>query len=367
MTGGDPGVAGSHDLAAHTGGFAAGLDYRIAPDTVVGFALAGGGTTWSLAAGLGGGRGDVFQAGVYGARHFGPAYLSGALSYGSFWVSTSRTVTVAGTDQLGASFVAQDLAGRLEGGYRVSSALAFAVTPYAALQAQTFRLPAYGETATAGSPQFALSYNAKTATAVRAELGSWADNTVGLRDGSAVKLFGRLAWAHDWQSDPSLNAMFQGLPTASFVINGATPPRDLLLLTIGAEWHWRKGWAFLAKLDGEFADRSQTYAGTARAIRLVKSRECCTPGKPRPRLRWRGSQTGSRGWGAWGVPVRRVNWCRCVRFPCGAPHMSPSPGIVAANDATCPQLLRPVIPRQMPLRASGLTRPRQGRGLTRPV
>jgi uncharacterized protein with beta-barrel porin domain len=86
-----------------------------------------------------------------------------------------------------------------------------------------------------------------------------------MADGTALKLFGRLAWAHDWQSDPSLNAVFLGLPTASFVVNGAAPPRDLLLLTAGAEWRLRNGWSLLAKLDGEFADGSQTYAGTARA------------------------------------------------------------------------------------------------------
>jgi outer membrane autotransporter protein len=262
---GDPGGAGSHDLTTHTGGFAAGLDYRLAPDTVVGFALAGGGTSWSLSAGLGGGRSDVFQAGVYGSRRFGAGYLSGALSYGSHWVSTNRTVTVAGTDQLSASFLAQDFAGRLEGGYRIPSPLAFGVTPYAALQAQSFKAPAYSESAGGGLPQFALSYNAKTATAVRAELGSRADKTFHLADGNGLKLFGRMAWAHDWQSDPSLSATFLDLPTVSFVVNGATPPKDLLLLTAGAEWRLRKGWSLLAKFDGEFADRSRSYAGTARA------------------------------------------------------------------------------------------------------
>jgi fibronectin-binding autotransporter adhesin len=43
-TSGDVAVVGSHDLSARTAGGAAGLDYRLAPGTVVGFALAGGGT-----------------------------------------------------------------------------------------------------------------------------------------------------------------------------------------------------------------------------------------------------------------------------------------------------------------------------------
>ena len=75
---GDPVGVGSNNLTTRAGGFATGLDYHVAPDTVVGFALAGGGTSWSLAAGLGGGRSDVFQAGLYGAQQYDVAYLSGA-------------------------------------------------------------------------------------------------------------------------------------------------------------------------------------------------------------------------------------------------------------------------------------------------
>jgi uncharacterized protein with beta-barrel porin domain len=87
-TSGDPAVVGSHDLSANTAGFAGGLDYRIAPDTVVGVALAGGGTNWSLAQGLGGGKSDAFQAGLYGVTRAGPAYLAAALAYTNHWMST---------------------------------------------------------------------------------------------------------------------------------------------------------------------------------------------------------------------------------------------------------------------------------------
>jgi len=125
---GDPGI-GSNNLTTRAGGFATGLDYHVAPDTVVGFALGGGGTSWSLAAGLGGGRSDVFQAGLYASQQYGAAYLSGALAYASYWASTSRTLTVAGTDTLNASFNAQNFGGRLEGGYRLTSWAPFSVIP----------------------------------------------------------------------------------------------------------------------------------------------------------------------------------------------------------------------------------------------
>src|SRR6516162_8948021 len=69
-TSGDPAVAGSHDLTARTAGGTAGLDYHLSRDSVVGVALAGGGTNWSLAQGLGGGKSDAFQAGIYGATRW---------------------------------------------------------------------------------------------------------------------------------------------------------------------------------------------------------------------------------------------------------------------------------------------------------
>ena len=115
-TDGDPAVVGSHDLTARTAGFAGGLDYRLSPNTVVGFALAGGGTNWSLAQGLGGGKSDAFQAGVYGVTRSGPAYLAAAFAFTNHWMSTDR-FAVAG-DHLTASFNAQSFGGRVEGGYR---------------------------------------------------------------------------------------------------------------------------------------------------------------------------------------------------------------------------------------------------------
>jgi autotransporter-associated beta strand protein len=85
-TSGDPAVIGTHDLSANTAGFAAGLDYRLTPNSVVGVALAGGGTNWHLAQGLGGGKSDAFQAGVYGATRFGPAYLAAAFAFTNHWM-----------------------------------------------------------------------------------------------------------------------------------------------------------------------------------------------------------------------------------------------------------------------------------------
>ena len=256
-TSGDPAVLGSHDLAARTAGFAGGLDYRLSPNSVVGLALAGGGTNWSLANGLGGGKSDAFQAGVYGATKYGPAYLAAAFAFTNHWMSTDR---FAVGDHLTASFNAQSYGGRIESGYRFATWYG-GVTPYAAIQAQSFRTPGYSETDTTGGG-FALAYNSRTGTDTRSELGTRFDRVLALYTNAVLSLRARVAWAHDWVSDPMLAPVFQTLPGASFIVNGATPAKNSALASAGTELRLANGIALLAKFDGEFASRSTTYGGT---------------------------------------------------------------------------------------------------------
>jgi autotransporter-associated beta strand protein len=251
-------IIGSSNITASTFGVASGMDYRVTPNTVIGFALAGGGANWGLAQGLGGGKGEAFQAGIYGITHSGPAYLSAALAFTKNWFTTDR---IALGDQLSAKFSGQSFGARIEGGYRIAVAPAFGVTPYAAVQAQNFHTPDYSETDRSGGG-FGLSYGAMTATDVRTELGSRFDAPTFV-GGMPLILRGRLAWAHDFVGNPSLNAAFQALPGASFTVNGAAIARDSALASAGAELRITPRLAVLAKFDGEFATRSQTYAGTA--------------------------------------------------------------------------------------------------------
>src|SRR6516164_4243905 len=264
--GGDPVNIGSHDASVRDYGYAAGLDYRIAADTTVGFALGGAGTDWSLANALGTGRGDVFQGGIYGSKRWGAAYVSAALAYATYWMSTDRFVNVFGTDHLTSNFTAHDFSGRIESGYRFALPLV-AVTPYGAFQAQRLYLPAYSEVAPAGSP-FALTYNAQNFATTRSELGAWFDKTVLVTDAYAATLFARAAWAHDWRNDRALSTNFLTLPTPAFIIDGAAPPPDKALVSGGSELRLRNGWSVIGKFDGEFASRLQSYAGTG-TVRYV--------------------------------------------------------------------------------------------------
>ena len=239
-------------------GGAVGADYWFSPQTVAGFALAGGGTQFSVA-NAGTGKSDLFQAGAFVRHSDGPAYITGALAYGWQDITTDRNVIVAGLDRLRAQFNADAYSGRIEGGYRFAHPW-LAITPYAAGQFTTFDLPSYAESVVSGASTFALAYAGTSVTATRSELGLRSDKSWALGDG-VFTLRGRAAWAHDFNANRTVQATFQTLPGASFVVNGAPRARDAALTSGSAEWSFASGLALAATFEGEFSDVTRSYAG----------------------------------------------------------------------------------------------------------
>ena len=90
-------------------------------------------------------------------------------------------------------------------------------------------------------------------TDTRSELGARFDRLLALNPNAVLALRARLAWAHDWVSDPTLAAVFQALPGASFIVNGATPAKNSALASAGTELRLANGVSLLGKFDGEFA------------------------------------------------------------------------------------------------------------------
>jgi uncharacterized protein with beta-barrel porin domain len=254
-------AAGSNNTTSRIYGTTVGADYRFSPFTIAGFALAGGGTNFSVANG-GSGRSDLFQAGAFFKHNIGAAYLSGALAYGWQDVTTDRTVTVAGIDRLRAAFNANAFSGRLESGYRFVAPWidGIGLTPYAAGQFTTFDLPAYAESVLSGANTFALAYGSKRVTDTRSELGLRTDKSFAMPNG-VLTLRGRAAWAHDFNPDHAVAATFQALPGASFIVNGAAQARNSALTTASAEVKWLNGWSAAATFEGEFSEVTRSYAG----------------------------------------------------------------------------------------------------------
>ena len=247
---------GSNTTTSRVFGGSVGMDYRVSPNTLAGIALAGGGTSFSVA-NSGAGMSDLFQAGAFMRHTVGATYLTAMLAYGWQDVTTNRSI---GADKLSARFRTDTFSGRLEGGYRfVTPWMGMGLTPYVAGQFSTVSLPNYTENV--GVPNtFGLSYAAKDVTASRSELGLRSDKSFGITDG-VLTLRGRAAWAHNFDPNRSIAATFQSLPGTSFVVNGAAQARDAALVTASAEMAWRNSWSVAATFEGEFSNVTSSYAG----------------------------------------------------------------------------------------------------------
>ena len=256
-TDGNAGV-GSQKFTNHVYGGAAGFDYRLTPETLIGFALGGAGTSFGLANGLGGGRSEMFQAGLYGRHTSGPAYVSGALAWGWQDATLDRTVFA---NSYRANFDANAITGRLEGGWRFAYGMS-GITPYAAGQVTSFFLPGYAEQLVAGANTFALAYSGKDVTASRTELGLRGDTSFVAVD-AVVTLRGRAAWAHNFNTNRSISALFQTLPASGFTVFGASPAQNSALVSAGAEAKWLNGFSVAATFEGELSSRTDSYAGKA--------------------------------------------------------------------------------------------------------
>jgi uncharacterized protein with beta-barrel porin domain len=235
-----------------------GAAYALSPDTRLGFALGGGGTAFGLSDGLGSGRSDRFQAGVYTRHTFARSgYLTGAFAYGWHDVTTERVAPTG--ERLRGAYKAHVLSGRVEAGWRIETLLA-GVTPYAAGQAISYRLPSYLEQGNGAADSFALGYAGQTVTATRSELGVRLDRSAVFHD-ALLTLRGRAAWTHNFDTERALAATFQALPGTGFLVNGAAQARDAALVSAGAEIGWRNGLSLAATFEGEFSNTTTSYAG----------------------------------------------------------------------------------------------------------
>jgi uncharacterized protein with beta-barrel porin domain len=254
-------VLGSNRTTGSVAAAAVGADYWFSPETVAGFALAGGGTSFSVANG-GSGQSDLFQAGAFVRHSIASSYITATAAYGWQDIRTDRLITAVGTERLRADFNANAFSGRIEGGHRwlVPQLGGIGLTPYAAAQVAAFDLPGYSETSANGAGGFALNYAAKTVTSTRTELGLRGDKSWAMAEG-LLTLRGRAAWAHDYNSDRNVSAVFQSLPASTFIVNGARAAPNAALTSASAEMSFNGGWSAAATFDGEFSDVSRSYAG----------------------------------------------------------------------------------------------------------
>ena len=185
-------AAGSNNITANTFGFAGGMDYRVTPNTLFGFALAGAGTNSGLLQ-LARHRTRRRVRGRHLRHQLVRASLCGRCAL--FHQQLVHDQSLGARRPAQREFLGANLRRARRRRLSLRRAATLGVTPYGAVQFQDFYTPAYSESDVGGGG-FGLSYASTNATDVRTELGSRFDAPT-IVYGKPVILYGRLAWAHD--------------------------------------------------------------------------------------------------------------------------------------------------------------------------
>jgi autotransporter-associated beta strand protein len=251
---------GSHDLKTTAAGFAGGADWALSPRLSLGAAFSVGSSNFRLSDDFGTGHATGIQAGIYGlAQYSTRLYASFAGIVAMDTVRTARTIGVSGSDTLEGKATGFMVAARYETGARFNWG-----TPYVALQDALFELPAYKESATAGTAAFALSYAAHSSNQASLELGLRQSFDIPVTRQWSLRVIDRLGYSATLSGgDLKTNAAFADLAASDFTVLGAAGGKSAALVTLGLGVHNRQGLSFDLRLDSRSSATAQTYTGLA--------------------------------------------------------------------------------------------------------
>jgi len=245
------GSDGAQGFDLDIGGVAFGFDLQVLPELLVGaaagFSRASTGTM-DLAES---GRSDLYAAAVYGRYRPGRVHVDAAMGYGYSDIGMSRSIQfpgvqrhVSGDGDGSLLFTAVELA------YPLALGTATTLTPLAGGQALRAGKTDFTET---GAGAVNLRGTVDDAWSLRGILGATPAHRVAPAAIPPLTLSARLAWAHDFaDTGRSASAAFEGLPGATFTVEGARVPRDSVLVGLGLGARIN-GLDLFARYDGGFA------------------------------------------------------------------------------------------------------------------
>jgi uncharacterized protein with beta-barrel porin domain len=252
---------GAAQLDFDSWGGEAGIDYTVTPGILVGIALGGSGSSFSVPDRQTTGNAAGGEGGAYALGRWGGFYTAATLAYGRYNVTTTRSVAALGlTATTDGNFNAGILTGRLEGGYTFATPRANA-TPFVSYTPSWIALPGFSEAVNAGGAPLGLAVQGKTATSQPISLGLQVDRSIPVNEAWSLTPMARVAWVHQFATQRSLTASLQADPGAQFQIDGAPDAHDAALLgaTLAATHGQRL--ALLAGVYAGLSRQNQTLGG----------------------------------------------------------------------------------------------------------
>jgi outer membrane autotransporter protein len=140
----------------------------------------------------------------------------------------------------------------------------FAVTPFAAVQFAELWQNGFIEVnpvpAGAAGP-LGLSYGSTRTNSLPTFLGAQFDTRIALANGTVLSPYARVSWVHEFHPNRAVNPAFIALRGAAFTVDGPRAASDAARIDAGAKLAIRPNAWLFASFDGEFSNRSQSYAG----------------------------------------------------------------------------------------------------------
>ncbi|MBN8533069.1 MAG: autotransporter domain-containing protein [Rhizobiales bacterium] len=252
---------GSPRQTSGFGGLSAGVDLRVAPETIVGLAVSGVIGSTSSSQGLGTVKSSQLQLGLYGSTKLGALSLAAGGTWLTGRAEGSRSIPVLGLSKVTSEYDLQGFSGRFEASWALADISGITASPFAAVQGSSIRNSAFTERNEATGAAAGLAVSAKTNVTARTELGLKLE-TIGRIGNLPATFFVRAGWGHYNQRDANVTGQLVGLSGSQFTVIGTRPDRNVALLTASGEVSLTSMISVGTRADVEVGSRSRSISGT---------------------------------------------------------------------------------------------------------
>ena len=252
-------------LTYNLGGAAAGIDYRVTPNVLLGLGTSfASGTQWTDGF-MGRGWSNAVSVAAYGSFTQWGFYADLLAGYAYANNQAQRQIVVPNLQprQANGSTGANQFLGQAELGYQVAvyAPASATVTPFARLQVMSVNQAAFSEW---GANSLSLNVAQQTTNALRSTLGADLGGAIGLANGRSFDMALRLGWLHEYADVARpITAAFAGAPGASFIVYGATPQRDAAVIGFQAGTGVSDNAQIYLRYDGDIGSGTDNHALSA--------------------------------------------------------------------------------------------------------
>jgi outer membrane autotransporter protein len=198
------------------------------------------------------------QVGLYSVAKWEKLYVNTIFNYGYFSGDTKRYVNgLSSTSEQTGKTSSNAFTGRAEVGYRMDHPLVN-LMPFIAMQATSLQMNSFTESNT---NNLGLAVAGNTTMSEPGSLGVQLDHSFDINDKWSLYPLLRMAWVHEFQTDRSINASLQALPTSNWTVNGASAASNAANIGITVQAMSKHGVAVFASGNTETSSSTQSYMG----------------------------------------------------------------------------------------------------------